>query len=103
MSFKEMLEEDLAVFFDAEALAEKIIINSKEIICFLTNDKFLKNNNEFGAFVESKLLTIKTSDYLLIGKQKVNDELRINGKNYRIKGIDDSLGTVKIRLEGNKS
>lgn len=103
MTLKEQLNEDLNVLFDAEEMADEVIINSKKYICFFTEDKYSKNNNEFGAFVESKNLLLKESDYTEIGPLKVNDELRANGKTYIVKNVSILKGTVKIRLEGNRS
>lgn len=103
MNFKEQLKEDQKVFFNAEEMADELIISGIEIIGILDDNKFSKNNNEFGAFIESKNLSIKESDYTLLNKPKLNDELRINAKRYVIKNIDFLKGIVKIRLEGNKS
>lgn len=103
MSFKDMLEEDLAVFFDADTLADKLKINNFDVIGILSDDKFAKNNNEFGAFTESKLLSMKESDFNLLGKPKVNDELRINGKRYLVKSVNNKLGVTEFRLEANRS
>lgn len=102
MSLKERLENDLMVFFDAEKLADEVIINSKKYTCFFTEDKH-SGNNKFGAFVESKNLLLKEPDYTEIGPLKVNDELRANGKTYIVKNVSILKGTVKIRLEGNRS
>lgn len=103
MNFKDRLKGDLNVFFDADNLADKLKINGIDIVAILSEDKFAKNNNEFGSFIESKNLSIKESDYTLLNKPKLNDELRINAKRYVIKNIDFLKGIVKIRLEGNKS
>lgn len=103
MGFKELLEKDQAVFFNSNELADVYTVNGKEIIAILDDDKFSKNSNEFGAFTESKLLLMKESDFNLLGKPKVNDELRINGKRYLIKSVNNKLGVTEFRLEANRS
>lgn len=103
MNFREMVEEDTNVFLNLEEFAENLKINNVDIVGMFSDDKFAKNNNEFGAFTESKLLSMKESDFNLLGKLKVNDELRINGKRYLIKSVDSKLGLTEFRLEANRS
>lgn len=103
MTFKEMVEGDVDVFLNLEEFAENLKINNIDVIGILSDDKFAKNNNEFGAFTESKLLSMKESDFNLLGKPKVNDELKINGKRYLIKSVNNKLGVTEFRLEANRS
>lgn len=103
MNFREMVEEDTNVFLNLEEFAENLKINNVDIVGMFSDDKFAKNNNEFGAFTESKLLSMKESDFNLLSKPKVNDELRINGKRYLIKSVNNKLGVTEFRLEANRS
>lgn len=103
MNFREMVEEDTNIFLNLEEFAEKLKINNIDVVGIFSDDKLAKNNNEFGAFIESKLLSMKESDFNLLGNPKVNDELRINGKRYLIKSVNNRLGVTELRLEANKS
>ena len=105
MSFKTMLEEDLAVFFDAEELAETITVDGVELAGFLKDDIFEnKKESDYGQRTEKKILILKESDLISVPSIKYRAQLIINDELYTVyKPIDYKKGVVEIKIEGNRS
>lgn len=103
MNFKDLLKEDQKVFFNAEEMGDTLKVEGQNIVCFLDDDKFEKNNNEFGSFKENKILIIQESDYELIGKPQINEEIKIGISKFKIKSVQLKKGVIELKLEGNRS
>ena len=99
-----MLEEDLAVFFDAEELAETITVEGVELVGFLAeNKKTPSKSDQYGVFIEKKVLSIKKEDWDELGSPSYGNTLNINGENFEIKEINDKCGVIKMEIEGNRT
>lgn len=108
MSFKTMLEEDLVVFFEAEELAEKIVVQGingeAEITGFLTeNKKYPSKSDQYGVFTEKKILTMKKADWQELGSPSFGYTLHVNEENYLVKEVNYKNGVVSLNLEGVRS
>lgn len=74
-----MLEEDLAVFFDAEELAETITVEGVELVGFLTeNKKTPSKSDQYGVFIEKKVLSIKKENWQELGSPSFGYTLHVN-------------------------
>lgn len=104
MSFKDMLEEDLEVFFDADTLADKLLINNIEVIGFLSENKFIPSNyDQYGTFIENKVLILSKKDWEKLEKPSFGNTLNLNDCNYKVKGLSDKVGVIELKLEGNRT
>lgn len=102
MSFKEMLEGDLAVFFDADTLADKLIINDIEVIGILSEDKFNPSKNDsYGVFTAYKKLALSSKDWEKLKSPSFGYTLNFDNCNYKVRGLNDKAGVIELRLEGD--
>ncbi|MBN1469425.1 MAG: hypothetical protein JW924_11935 [Fusobacteriaceae bacterium] len=100
MNFKTMLEEDLIVFFDADTLADVHIVEGLKLTCFLSDENYSKKNENYVNFNESKVLTIKESDYKLIKSPRFNSEIIVDSKVYTVTNIKLEKGVITLKLSG---
>lgn len=104
MSLKTMLEEDLAVFFDAEELADKLVINNVEVVGLLSDNKLIPSKyDQYGTFIENKVLILSKKDWEKLGSPSFGYTLNFNECSYKIKGLSDKVGVIELKLEGNRT
>ena len=105
MNFKERLEGDLTVFFDADILADKISVEGIELTGFFKDDKFEnKKENDYGSRTEKKILVLKESDLVKVPSIRYRAQLIINEELYTVyMPLNYKKGVVEIKVEGNRS
>lgn len=103
MGFKELLEKDQAVFFNSNELADVHTVEELKLACFLSDDNYSKKSENYANFNESKLLTLKESDYELIKSPKFNSEIIVDSKVYTITNVKFEIGVVILKLSGEDS
>lgn len=104
MSFKEQLEKDLIVFFDAEALADKLVVNDIEVTGILSENKFnASKNDQYGVFVEKKTLTLTKEDWEILQSPSYGYTLNINAENYIVKEVNYKSGVIRLNVEGMRT
>lgn len=109
MTFREQLNEDLNVLLNAEEMADVLNINSKEIICILSEDNEVgKKNNQnnydnYGLFFENKILTMAKKEWDKIDNPSYGSTIYFDNTSYKITSKIESFGLIKLKLEGNRT
>ena len=103
--FKEHLNDDLtAVFFNENEFAEKANINRQEIIAIFSDikEKKPRSGYEYGYtnhMENKKLLTLKKSDYELVGAPSQGERITVNEDSCEVLEINSYNGTVEIKVQ----
>lgn len=104
MGFRELLEEDMAVFFNTEEFAERHLINGAEVTLIIDNDALAelyirKDTDSESLFTDSVLLFVEQSE---LDFEPVPDQyLDFDGKTYIVTDVKLAGGLYSIVLGVN--
>lgn len=104
MTFREQLNEDLNVLLNAEEMADVLDIGGQPITGVLSEDKYSKGKyDQYGAYIETKILSLKKEDWEKIYSPVQRSVLNINNINYEVIEKTENFGLIKLKLEGNRT
>lgn len=105
--FKEILERDIDTFINPKEFGEQAVINGTNVNVLIdsTNSKDPRKNYKNNNFYESNYdesvttVTIKRSDYALLGNLERGIYITLNDESFKIKKITPTLGMIKLELQ----
>ena len=104
ISFKQQLEADLDIFFNADEFAETHNLNGEDVVCILegltTKEMLTKANNTpafDGVSALTRILHIKTSD--LPERLAHGNVVELDGDTFRVGDAVEENGITTITLE----
>ena len=95
-SFKEMVERDRAVFLDPDIFGEPHIVEGKEIIISIDNDKLIERQGgvEVSLAESSLLFFAKVED--LPPKKEPGSALNVDGREYTVDSWSETMGIAQV-------
>lgn len=108
-TFKDLVQNELAVFFNLDEFAELQNIDGREIPAIVDTDTLKERPRQpadlylasEGVYIDEVLLFVRASDYGV--PPVVGQHIRLNGELYRVSGCTESMGVLEITLEANRA
>ncbi len=107
LTFKDYLNKDIAnTFFNSNEFAEKVVIEGIEMTVLFEEEQSKrtrkKSTYDYGYSNHSettKTLSLKESDYALLGSPKREESIYVNDTSYLILEIEADDGMVNLKVQ----
>ncbi len=102
LSFRDMVKNDLDLFFNTEELAETVTINGENVDVIIKSEALKKMKIKMGDGIHKAevLFSVKKSD--LPGKPKVDRQMTFNTADYKIMSCSETSSTYEVLLGTNQ-
>ncbi len=102
MKFKEMLDEDLDIFFNPEEIGENVTFEGKNIVVIKSSEEFSRKNDRYGnAGIYNKGLSLSMLKKDLPYEIYINSMVNLNNTSYEVIDIEELGNTIKLSLISN--
>jgi hypothetical protein len=108
MALKDVIQNDLSVFFSLDEFAEYIDIDGQQVLAIIGPDQFNERprhpeelyNITDGIYQSSITIFVKSAD---LEKPMIGQRMRIDGKKYSVVSVSEESGVLKISVMANES
>ncbi|WP_028856957.1 head-tail joining protein [Psychrilyobacter atlanticus] len=103
MNFKDLMDEDLDLFFDPEEIGEKVIFEGNEIVVVKSSEtfrtKYKGKAEQMGIYTNGICVSIRKTDFP--SNLAPNDRVEMDDVSYEIIDIEDLGNTYRIDIAIN--
>lgn len=103
MNFKDLMDEDLDLFFDPEEIGKTVTFEGNEIVVVKSSEtfktKYKGKAEEMGIYTNGICVSIRKTDFP-IGLE-LNDRIEMDSESYKIIDIEDLGNTYRIDIAAN--
>jgi hypothetical protein len=103
MNFKDLMDQDLDLFFDPTEIADEVIFEDKKIIVVKSSEsfktKYKGKAEQMGIYTNGICVSIKKIDFP--SHLAPNDRVELDGESYEIIDIEDHGNTYRIDIATN--
>jgi hypothetical protein len=108
MALKDVIQNDLSVFFSLDEFAEYIDIDGQQVLAIIGSDEFNERPRHpedlyyvtDGIYRSSITVLVKSDDF---EKPVIGQQIRINGIDYYVVSVSEESGVLKISAMANES
>jgi hypothetical protein len=108
MALKDVIQNDLSVFFSLDEFAEYIDIDGQQVLAIIGSDEFNERprhpedlyNITNGIYQSSITILVKSADF---EKPVVGQQISINGEDYYVVSVSEESGVIKINATANEA
>ena len=103
MNLKDLMDDDLDLFFDPEEIGEKVTFEGNEIVVVKSSEtfrtKYKGKAEEMGIYTNGICVSIRKTDFP--SDLEPNDRIEMDSESYEIIDIEDLGNTFRIDITTN--